>query len=354
MKVLFAGGGTGGHLYPAFAIAERLRRRGDGVLFVGTADRIEARIVPDAGYRLLTVAAHPLRRGFSLDVVRTLVKNVVGFFQSLALLARERPDAIIATGGYACVPVVLAARLRRRLLGDRATLAMLEPNAVAGIASRVLAPRVDEVWDARSTGIPVRSSLLRLPTREDAAERLALDPAKRTVVAMGGSQGARSINDAVLALVDARAAPPNWQILLVSGERDYERVHAAMNERARVRAYLDDPADAFAVADVLLVRAGASTLAEVSAARVPAILVPYPHSTESHQRANADAAASRGAAVVVEDERLSATLPALLENICRPDRLEAMRERARMAPDGDAAGAIVARIDAMVGRRAPR
>ncbi len=350
MRVLFAAGGTGGHLYPAFAIARRLRDRGDDVAFVGTRERLESRLVPAEGYPLFTISAHPLARRASLDVLRTLARNAAGVVQSLRLLARIRPDMLVATGGYVCVPVVLAARIRRALLRARVPIALLEPNAVPGVASRFLSKRIDEIWDAKSTGVPVRSSLLHLPRRDEASGRLGLDPAKKTLLVFGGSQGAQAINDAVAALVESGGVPEGWQLLHVSGERDYERVRNASAGRWKVRPYLDDPADAYAASDLALARAGASTLAELEALGLPAILVPYPHHADAHQRANAQAVATRGAAVIVDDAAVSQRLGSILKEVCDPQRLAAMGASARGARR-DAAAEIVARIDALVARR---
>jgi UDP-N-acetylglucosamine--N-acetylmuramyl-(pentapeptide) pyrophosphoryl-undecaprenol N-acetylglucosamine transferase len=349
VKVLFAAGGTGGHLYPAFAIAERLRARGDSIAFVGTSDRLESRLVPAQGYALFTIRAYPLSRRLSFDLVRTLVDNAVGFVQSLRILARERPDILVATGGYVCIPVVLAARARRIFLRSRVPVALLEPNVVPGFANRLLARRVDEIWGESNTGVPVRSALRHLPERSAAAGRLGLDPSKKTLLAFGGSQGARSINDALVALTANGGLPEGWQLLHVTGERDYERVRSARTSSV-VRAYLDDPVDAYAVADLVLARAGASTIAELEAVGLPAILVPYPYAAEAHQQANANAAAARGAAVVVDDTALGARLGSLLREVCVPQRLAAMRASA-LGAGRDASSTVLARIDALIPRR---
>lgn len=350
MKVLFAAGGTGGHLYPAFAIAEALRARGDEVLFVGTRDRLEARLVPAAGYPLLTISAHPLARRVSLDLFVTAARNIAGIVQSLRILSRARPDFVIATGGYVCVPVAIATRIHRRLHARRVPIALLEPNARPGVANRVLEPLADETWRAETTGIPVRSALMRLPRKEDAKARLGLAPALQTLLVIGGSQGARSINDAVAALMLGGGLPAGWQALHLTGERDFERVRAAVGEREVVRPYLDDLSDAYAAADLVLARAGASTLAELAALRLPAILVPYPHAAEAHQAANAAAAAASGAAVVIDDARLGTALRELLGQVTSAGRLTAMAARAPRG-DRDATAAVIARIDALASRK---
>lgn len=361
MNVLFTGGGTGGHVYPAISIAQELRDA--RATFVGTASRMEAKIVPKAGYPLVTVRSAPFARS-PFAALRSACVNLVGTLQSLAVVARVRPDVVVATGGYVCFPVVVAARVLRALRVTRAPIALLEPNATPGLTNKLLAPLVDEVWGAQAegdarfrdkyvhTGVPIRSSLLHLPTRAAAAARLGLDGSKRTLVAMGGSLGARSINDAVRGL---DAAPQGWNVLLVAGD---ESVAAAVRERAvagvTAIAYADDPADLFAAADLLLARSGASTVAEVRALGLAALFVPYPHHADNHQFANARSAASDGGALVLRDDELTAArLSATLADLSSPGRLETLQAAARANAGGDAAAAIAARIRALAGRRTP-
>ena len=350
MKLLLTGGGTGGHVYPALAIAEALSEDGAfaplDVLFVGTRGGLEASIVPKAGLPTAFVSAAPLLRKVSPALFRTLFANVAGFFQSLGVVGRFKPDVAVATGGYVALPVVAALRCLRALRRSRAKVALLEANAVPGLTNRLLEPLVDEVWltalepgtasGAKGvvTGTPVRASMSRPLSAREARLTLGLDPSKTTVVVMGGSQGARSINDAVARLVTERELPPDWQILHVSGARD----HADLVERERearspgvvhLVEYLEDPRAAYAAADLVVARSGASTLGELAATRTPALLVPFPFATANHQALNAAAFARGGAAYVVADselnaERLFEELQALLE----PARLAAMRAAA--------------------------
>jgi UDP-N-acetylglucosamine--N-acetylmuramyl-(pentapeptide) pyrophosphoryl-undecaprenol N-acetylglucosamine transferase len=363
VTVVFAGGGTGGHLYPAIAIADALRERRATVAFIGTADRLEATIVPKAGYELHTIASRSLPRAPSLSLFRTIGSNVIGTIASLRLLAARRPDLVIATGGYVCFPVALAARIRRLLRLSSAPVVLLEPNASPGLTNRLLAPIVDEIWGAseppkrlrrkyRTTGVPIRSTLRDLPARADAIARLSLDPALRTVVVMGGSQGARSINDAVVNLVAGNGVPAGWQLLALTGERDYDRVRSAL---PNARPYLDDMADAYAVADLVVARAGASTLGELAALGKPSILVPYPFAAEAHQAANAARFEAAGAAVVLTDDELQAKgLAAALAHALEPDRLAALAGAARRLSPNDPLEAILARVDKLVPRKSER
>lgn len=359
MNVLFAGGGTGGHLYPAIAIADALP--GATIAFVGTADRLETTIVPKAGYPLRTVLAKPLRRD-PFGAAVAVGAAAIGTLQSLAVVAKAKPDIVIASGGYVCFPVVLAARILRALHVNRAPIALLALDARPGITNRSLAPLVDEVWGSNAeadmrfrgkyvhTGVPVRASLRNLPRREDAMARLHLDPAKRTLLAMGGSLGARTINRAVAHL---RALPGDWQLLIVAGDAaSVAAIRAEAMPGVHAVAYLDDPADAYACADVVLARAGASTVAELVALGLPAILVPYPHHADDHQVANARALEHAGAAIVLEDRDTDGErLAEVLASIALPERLASLQARARARSLADATGTILARIAALTSRR---
>jgi UDP-N-acetylglucosamine--N-acetylmuramyl-(pentapeptide) pyrophosphoryl-undecaprenol N-acetylglucosamine transferase len=373
VTVVFAGGGTGGHIYPAIAIADALRGQAAKIAFIGSADRLETTIVPKAGYTLYTVSGHALPRRPSLAFARAAVRNLAGTLQSLRLLALARPDLVIATGGYVCFPVALAARIRRLLRLSPAPIVLLEPNASPGVTTRMLAPLVDEIWGecdgfarrvrakCEPTGVPVRVSLRGLPARAEAAARLGLDPQCQTLVAMGGSQGARTINGALLRALQAGALPSGWQVLLLSGQAEYEEVCRAAqavdgaSPGFVVRPYLDDMRDAYAVADLVLARAGASTLGELAALAKPAILIPYPFATEAHQAINAARFEAAGAAVVVEDSRLAAgELPEVLAATTAPARLAELAAGARLLARGDPLDRILARIERLVRGRTDR
>jgi UDP-N-acetylglucosamine--N-acetylmuramyl-(pentapeptide) pyrophosphoryl-undecaprenol N-acetylglucosamine transferase len=364
VNVVFAAGGTGGHIYPALAIAGALRERYDARIdFVGTSDRLETRIVPAAGYRLHTVTARPM-----IAAQRTFVNafyNAWGVIQSARLLRRLRPDVVIATGGYVCFPVVAAAALLRRAGLLRAGIAMLEPNAAAGLTSRTTARWVDEVWgpfadgDVRFAGkyvriaVPVRSQLWQLPGRAAAAAAFGLDPGKPILLAMGGSQGARSLNDALsTGLRDG--AFPDWQTILVAGDRDFESIRDLDGPSVAVRRYLDDPAPAYAAADLVLARAGASTLAELAAVAKPAVLVPYPFAAGDHQTLNAREFARTGAATVVADREVrEGGLIRALQAAMDGAALATATAAAKHAAAEDSLSRIAARVERLASRTTP-
>ena len=363
---MLTGGGTGGHIYPGLAIAEAL---GEDpacapleVLFVGTRDRLEAQIVPKAGVPIAFVHAAPLARRFSardpFALVRTLGANAAGLFESLAILQRARPDVLIATGGYVALPVVAALRVLRLFGRSRARTALLEPNAVAGMTNRLLAPLVDEVWYAiaparplrareRVVGTPVRTSMRRAMDAAEARATLGLDAHKTTIVVMGGSQGAASLNAAVAALLE-RGVPAAWQFVVIAGAREFEAVRARLSARAAatVVPYLDDPRAAFAAADLVVARAGASTLGELAATATPALLVPYPHATGDHQQHNAEAYAASGAARVLADRELGDRFGVVLAEMLAEPALTGLRDAARGLAQSDPRATIVARVKA--------
>ncbi len=357
---MLTGGGTGGHVYPAIAIAQAFADEPAfaplDVTFVGTRAGLEASIVPKAPLPIAFVHAAPLTRALSLALVRTVVDNVRGFFEALAVLHRAKPDVLIATGGYVAFPVVAALRAVRLIGRSRARIALLEPNAVAGLTNRILAPLVDEIWyaiapahgaaDALVTGTPVRASMRAPVTQADARARLGIPPDATLIVAMGGSQGARSINDTLAAFVEA-GMPPGYHVLAIAGARDLDALAKRLAGRpnATVIGYLDDPRDAYAAADIVVARSGASTLGELAATKTPALLVPYPFATADHQRFNAEAFAAGGAAIVLADRDLTEeTLRAALRDALAPARLRALREAVAALGSRAPHEAIVARV----------
>jgi UDP-N-acetylglucosamine--N-acetylmuramyl-(pentapeptide) pyrophosphoryl-undecaprenol N-acetylglucosamine transferase len=369
-RVAFTGGGTGGHVYPALAIDDAIRAEYDPEhyepRFFGTRGGLEAHLVTTMPLTFVPAAALQRKRSWSQLV--TVWRNLLGVVTALSALASFKPVMVVATGGYVCFPVVVAARILRALGIVRCAIALLEINVRPGLTNRLLAPLVDEVWTtydasapyfrgkARRTGTPVRASLTKKITPSRARLDLGLAPERTTIVAMGGSQGARSINEAVAALVTRRTLGDGRQVLHVSGERDYGYMEAEERDvgvnHVKLVPYLPDPANAYAAADVAIARAGASTLAELAATATPAILVPYPFAADDHQASNAAVFADRGAAVVLADadldgDRLWWTLDAIL----KPERLAAMRAAAASLAVPDAGAEIVRRIEVLIPAR---
>ena len=369
MRVVVTGGGTGGHIYPGLAIDSALRddckARGEeyASVFFGTKRGLEGSIVTKAGVPLEMIPSRPLARRLDARLLTTVGANAAGLAVASRALVRFRPDVVIASGGYVTFPVVAAARAMRTARRISPVLALLEENALPGLTTRLLGPLVDEVWTASwtspsafkrkavVTGIPVRAEFKSLMPKQRARERLEVDSHAHAmvVVVLGGSQGARSINDAVLDMVTARGVPAPWWIVHICGERDYETMRSRLNDKHPHRftliPYLDDPSPAYAAADLVVARAGASTLAELAACGRASLLVPFPYASEDHQNANARFFAESGASRLLHDAELSGDVLAYaLTEALVPERIEAMAKCAAALAPADAAAMIVRRV----------
>jgi len=353
MRAVLAGGGTGGHVIPAIAIAQELQKQyGAEVLFIGTARGLENRLVPAAGFPLKLVKVGALNRVSLATRLRTTFDLPRAVLAAGRMLAEFQPDVVIGVGGYASGPAMLAA-----LIKHLPTLAF-EPNLVPGFANRMVARFVsaaavhfeqtaDHFRNAVVTGVPVRPAFFQIPAKP-------YSQSSPTLLVFGGSQGARAINQAVI-----RAAPavikrlPGLRIIHQTGERDYNEVQSAYAQAAvsaEVYKFIDDMPGFFARADLVLCRSGASTVAEIAAAGKAAIFVPFPLAADDHQRRNAEALEQAKAAVVLEETKLDEvwlvdTICALLEE---PARLAQMSEAARALAHPDAATDI-AKLAARVG-----
>lgn len=348
-RVLIAGGGTGGHIIPALAIADELKSRyGAEMLFVGTARGLESRLVPQAGYPLELIRVGQLNQVSLGTRVRTLVDLPLGLMQCMGLLRRFRPQVVIGVGGYASGPMMGAA-----ILLGFPTLAF-EPNAVPGMANRLVgrwvkaaavnfAPAARYFRGAQITGIPVRADFFHL------APRPANAPPQLLV--FGGSQGARVLNTTMPKIAASLlAAVPGLRILHQAGARHSETTLAAYQasgappSRWRVAAFLDDMPRQFGESDLVLARSGASTVAELAAAGKPAVLIPFPQAADDHQRKNADVMAQAGAAQLIIEASLTPDLlqQALADLLAQPGKLQEMSDRAKTLAHPDAAERIAA------------
>jgi undecaprenyldiphospho-muramoylpentapeptide beta-N-acetylglucosaminyltransferase len=342
---LVATGGTGGHTYPALALAEELVGRGherSSIRFVGGRRGLEGRVVPEAGFGIDLLPGRGLRRRPSLQNVRALAEAVVAVVRALRLVRRHRPRVVVGFGGYASLPSVVAARLLRR------PTVVHEQDAAPGLANRVavrLGARAatslpgTPLAGAVVTGNPVRAAFVSLARDPDTAPRL--------VAVFGGSLGARTINDAALELYGRWRARTDVAVHHVTGRRDHadcaRRLAAARapddSLRYELVEYEERLEQVFARASAAVCRAGAGTVAELAAAGLPAVLVPLPGAPSDHQTANARTLAAAGAAVLVEDAactggRLDAELTPLLADAAR---LAAMGTAARGLARPDAA-----------------
>lgn len=331
MRVIVTGGGTGGHIYPAMAIAKRLEERINdiNILYVGTRDGMESKLVPENGIEFKGISGKGLSKKIGLDTVKTAGLNFRALWETKRILKEFKPDLVVGTGGYVSGPVVLTAAV----FGIPTILH--EQNAFPGKTNRILARKVKKVmlsfpesesyFKADKTevvGLPVREEIGNIDRRA-AAREFNLDPQKRTLLVTGGSRGALSINKAMLQILQQLEAHPEIQVLWATGSATYQNMVEELDASGLmwqrnnwlVKEYINNMPQALACSDLCICRAGAVTLAELSAAGLASILIPYPHAADNHQEYNARALEDKGAAKVILDKDLDGSI--LWENITK-------------------------------------
>jgi UDP-N-acetylglucosamine--N-acetylmuramyl-(pentapeptide) pyrophosphoryl-undecaprenol N-acetylglucosamine transferase len=364
-RLVLCGGGTGGHIYPALAIAGSIRGRWPEteILYIGGAGGMESRIVPQAGWPFQGITAKGWQGRNISALPQALQASYRGRQEALEILSRFKPRAVVGTGGFVCLPVAAAA------VQKRIPVYLHEQNAFPGIANRFISLWAEKIMvsfeeaagrfppNVRKrvavTGLPVRADIAGA-AREEALAFFHLQEGKKTILATGGSQGAKSINRAMLHVVKRLYRRPEVQVLLAAGARDYEQMAGELQKadipwapedgergrdsNIRMLPYIDRMDLAYKAAQLFVGRAGASTLAEITLCRLPAILIPYPYAAENHQAYNAASLRDKGAALVLEDERL--TGPLLLERLEEilgdDDKRQAMAESSYKAAHGRA------------------
>jgi UDP-N-acetylglucosamine--N-acetylmuramyl-(pentapeptide) pyrophosphoryl-undecaprenol N-acetylglucosamine transferase len=359
MRAILAGGGTGGHVIPALAIANELKKSYNAeCLFIGTARGIENRLVPAAGYPLQLVRVGALKNVSLTTRLKTAFDLPRALWDAGRMLNEFAPDVVIGVGGYASGPAMLSAVVKHI-----PTLAF-EPNAVPGFANRLVARFVSAAAvhleetahyfrHGEVTGVPVRQAFFEIAPKREGSP---------TVLVFGGSQGAHAINEAMIRCLPVlQREAPGIHIIHQTGERDYNDALSAYRSHSEsapsftceVFKFIEDMPAAFARADLVVCRSGASTVAEIAAAGKPAVFVPFPRAADDHQRVNAEALAKHGAAVVVEESKLEGvwlaeTIAALLQDAQRLLKMgHTARELAHpnAAQDIAAMAARVARLD---------
>lgn len=351
---MIAAGGTGGHIYPGIAVAQEIMRRdaSSSVRFVGTARGLENRLVPQAGFELSLIESAGLKNVSLGARMKGVVLLPRSFIAARRLMRQFQPDVVVGAGGYVSGPVVMTAALT-----NRPTLVM-ESNALPGWTNRVLARFVDRAavsfeqalpyfrGKAKVTGNPVRREFFEIPPKKR-------EPGKFSLLVFGGSQGARAINEAMMAaLPRLKELSVELRIKHQTGPADFEKVKAAYeaaswSERGDVRSYIDNMMADFAEADLVLCRAGATTTAELIAAGKASVMIPFPLAADDHQRKNAEALQAAGAARMIlqqdlSGERLAAEIEKLVQS---PEELNQMEEASRNLAHGDAAAAAVDMIE---------
>ena len=352
MKVIIAGGGTGGHLYPGIAIArELLKESGNEVLFVGTRQGIEAKVLPKEGLPVRFISVGKLKGMKLLSVMKTIALLPMSVLQSFTVLREAGPDVVIGVGGYSSGPMGLAA------LGLRVPLFIVEPNSYAGLANRNLGKLANKVilcfpgTGAQKFFAPGKTVRLgplvrqgiEKGDRDKAIAGFGLEPGRFTVFVMGGSGGAHAINAAMKQAAVYLKDIPGLQVLHQTGDKDVAEVAAGYREAgvtAVVLPYIHDMAGAYAAADLVVGRSGATTVAELAVCGKRAVLVPFPFAADNHQEFNATSLAARGAAEVIIQKDLT---PEKLATIIRKYRA-AGSGAASAAPMENTAAAEIVRI----------
>lgn len=362
MKVIISGGGTGGHVYPAIAVATRLRERfpDTDILFVGAIGKLEMEKVPAAGFRIKGLRISGFHRKLTLRNLGFPVKLLGSLVKARAILKRFDPDVVAGFGGYASGPTLYMASLK----GIPAIIQ--EQNSYPGVTNRLLAKRVQRICVAydgmekyfppakiRVTGNPVRKDLAHIHGKRAEAQRFfGLDPERKTLFLFGGSLGARTLNEAMYHAKGLLAGCDDIQVLWQMGKLYAEQY--AQSETARLPhvhplQYVDRMDLAYAAADVVICRAGASTISELCVAGMAAILVPSPNVAEDHQTHNALALTTEGAARVVQDsEAVQSALRAAIDLVRDDAACAALRERSKAMAKPDAVDRIVDEIMACV------
>lgn len=358
MTILFAGGGTGGHVYPAIAIADEIRKIDPKcrIVFAGTKKKIEARVVPQKGFEFHPIWISGFSRRLTFGNILFPVKVIVALFQSFFLIRSVQPDVVLGTGGYVSGPVVFVASL----LGIPTV--MHESNSYPGVTTRILASRVSMVfvmfeitrkWLPESArvaviGNPTRAELSSVSRKEGSAY-FGLHAERPTVLAFGGSLGAASINTA-MKIVAEYAVNGDIQIIWQTGETEMQQPSEnTRHPNIKVMRYIDRMDCAYAAADVVVCRSGATTLAELTRLGKPAILVPYPYAAADHQTLNAEAMVQSGAAVMIGDKDVrEKLLPEIQSLLSDSERRQEMSRKSTALGKPDAGEEIARKIISMI------
>jgi UDP-N-acetylglucosamine--N-acetylmuramyl-(pentapeptide) pyrophosphoryl-undecaprenol N-acetylglucosamine transferase len=368
MRVVLSGGGTGGHIYPAAAIGRQLKREDPGteLLYIGSATGLESRIVPKLGIPFEAIEISGFKRKLSLDNVRTVIRFLRAVRRSKALLRAFRPDVVVGTGGYVCGPVVYAAAK----LGIPTLIH--EQNVEPGMANLFLSRYADAIAvsfpESESrfrrgrrvvhTGNPCATNVLHADKARGRAS-LGIPAGSRIVLVVGGSRGARALNETIPDIAAAVGRLDNVWLVAVTGEVHYEqtkerldRLPADQTRRLRVVPYLDNMPEVLAASSLVISRSGASMLAEITALGVPSILVPSPNVTHNHQEANARSLAEAGAAVMIVERELSGDrLAREIARVMGDENVRlAMSKAAKALATPDSAERIAAELRALAAR----
>jgi len=359
MRVLIVLGGTGGHIYPGLALGEKLKLRNNEVILVGRKGGIGERISEESGFPFIRIIGEGLVRRFSLRILSFLWKSMQGFIQSVKTVRSFKPNIVVGMGGYLGFPVVLVSKI------FRINCIIHEQNVLPGLANRILARIADKTMVSFKetekyfpskriflTGNPVRQAILDCP-RSEGIRNLNLVEDKKTILVFGGSQGARSINLAMVEALNFLTPIKNKiQIVHIVGIEQFLEIKEKYQKRnylVCVLPYLIHMEYAYSCCDLVVSRAGATTIAEIIAKGLPSVLIPYPYATSGHQKANARFLSERKASIVIEDNRLTGELLAdtVIRLIDNEAVLKEMADNVRRLAIYDAAARMADLIEAM-------
>lgn len=348
-RFLLAGGGTGGHLFPAVAVAELIReiKPESDILFIGTKDRIEGRVVPKLGFKFKSIWIRGFSRKINFETFLFPIKLIVSMIQSLIINMSFKPKVAIGSGGYVAGPAIWAASV----MG--AKIILIEQNSYPGVTTRLLEKYADEIHLSfqeskkylrrekihHITGNPVRKNLGRMEKTE-ALKKFGLTDEKKTLLVLGGSLGAKTINDALAENINV-LGQKGIQIIWQTGKNYFEQFKMMNSELIKVYDFIDDMNAAYSACDLLLARAGATTIAELLNLGIPAMLVPSPNVAENHQYHNAKSLSDNHAAILIEDKELKKDLvKSVLNTLNSEKKLSDLKKRALQMSKPDAAKVI--------------
>ncbi len=360
------GGGTGGHIYPAVAIADELCEKGENIYYIGNPDNLEYEIVNQKGFKFLPVKVHGMPRRAGLGLVKWCVELSFAIMKSCFYILKYKPDSVFGTGGYVSAPALIAAKILK------VPYMMHDCDAKPGLVTRKLAPRASAVSLAFEcakseiqnpncliNGNPIRKTFKTI-SKEEARKNLGLSN-KTTLCIMGGSQGARTINDASVDILKKLSKEFDLQIIFQTGKKNFERVIEQLikiypeyecDSNLIVRPYFEDMVTVLKASDIAVSRAGSLSISEICASGAASILVPYPHAAADHQRKNARYMEEKGASMYLEDEVVNADtlLEMILELVQNSKKLSLLQTNALALAKYDAADVICDRLLEIAGK----
>lgn len=351
MRAIIAAAGTGGHINPGIAIANKIKKEepDSEIVFIGTNRGLENDLVPRAGYGLEKIGAYGFNRKISLDNLKKMYKTFHSIGEAKKIIQEFKPDIVIGTGGYICVPVGMAAKKQK------IPIVLHESNAFPGIAIKMLSKKADTILlgfeDAKKripnakkivvTGTPtkVKKIAISVDKKKQLLQELGLQENLSVVLCFGGSQGAQSINESIISII-TKQKNSNYQIIWAAGPAQYEQVKEKLKEhkmdiehleKVKIVPYIYNMEEIMNIVDLMVCRSGAMTITEISNVGKPAIFIPFPFATENHQEYNARVLEKVGAAKIILDKNLTAdSLNEMIENLVKDkEKLKIMGEKAR-------------------------